>query len=125
MLFTVVFDAPATSVASVNFGSLNPTNPFALPQGGVPAFPSIDYRVVSGTIRFEGPGTSIVRVPIVGDTADESNEIVPVYLSRAVGATIIDAHKSGIGSIIDDDESSAICTFCLTLGVDIQLILGG
>ena len=63
-----------------------------------------DYQTTSGTLTFTsgGPLTQTVSVPIIGDTADETNEEFLVTLSGATNAEIADGE--GTGTINNDDS---------------------
>ena len=66
------------------------------------AIAGTDYAAASGTLTF-GPGetTKTVSVAVLDDTGPESDEIFTLQLSRALGATIIDA--TAAGTIANDD----------------------
>lgn len=51
-----------------------------------------DYASASGTLSFAaGETTKQVTVAVLGDTADEANEVFYVNLSGAINATIADS----------------------------------
>ena len=66
------------------------------------AIAGTDYAAASGTLTF-GPGetTKTVSVAVLDDTGPESDETFTLQLSRALGATIIDA--TAAGTITNDD----------------------
>ena len=66
------------------------------------AIAGTDYTAASGTLTF-GPGetTKTVSVAVLDDTGPESDETFTLQLSRALGATIIDA--TAAGTIANDD----------------------
>ena len=66
------------------------------------AIAGTDYAAASGTLTF-GPGetTKTVSVAVLDDTGPESDETFTLQLSRALGATIIDA--TAAGTIANDD----------------------
>src|SRR5262249_29369568 len=62
-----------------------------------------DYTPVSGTLRFApGETTKSVTVPVVGDAADENDEVLVVSFSNVVNAAI-GGWGLGFGTIVDDD----------------------
>ena len=63
---------------------------------------SSDYLSRSGSLVFlRGVKKKVVRVPIVGDTLDENNEVFKVVLSHAHDASIVVGRARG--KILDDD----------------------
>ena len=68
------------------------------------AIAGTDYAAASGTLTF-GPGetTKTVSVAVLDDTGPESDETFTLQLSRALGATIIDA--TAAGTIANDDDA--------------------
>ena len=66
------------------------------------AIAGTDYTAASGTLTF-GPGetTKTVSVAVLDDTGPESDETFTLQLSRALGATIVDA--TAAGTITNDD----------------------
>jgi hypothetical protein len=61
-----------------------------------------DYTGISGTAVFPPGTTSItLTVPVVGDTAIETNETFFLNLGMAVNATV--ARPQGVGTIVNDD----------------------
>ncbi len=77
-------------------------------SGGGTATSGTDYAVITGgTLTF--PAETISQtfdVSVTGDTIDESNETVVVFLSNAANATL--ATVAGTGTIIDDDGAPAL-----------------
>ena len=72
------------------------------------ALSSSDYSAKSGTLSF-APGSSLTRsvsILLKGDTAVEKDETLFVLLSGAQNATI--ARGRGIGTILNDDSSTAV-----------------
>ena len=90
-LFTVTMSEAATAPVTVNFA----TSPSS-------AQAPTDYQSVSGTLTF-APGitTQTITVPIVGDSAPESNETFTIALNGAVNAVI--NTTSATGRILDND----------------------
>ena len=68
------------------------------------AIAGTDYAAASGTLTF-GPGetTKTVSVAVLDDTGPESDETFTLQLSRALGATIVDA--TAAGTIANDDAA--------------------
>jgi subtilisin family serine protease len=100
--FTVTL-SPVNSAqtVTVNYASANGT-----------AASGSDYTAASGVLTFPASTASqTITVPILGDTAYESDETFTINLSGAVNASIGDA--TGVGTIADDDP--APCTVCPTI----------
>jgi hypothetical protein len=75
--------------------------------GGGTATAGSDYQPASGTLTFPaGSTTQNVPITVLGDTTPESNEIVVVTFSNAVGATLLT--PIGQGRILDDDNPAQI-----------------
>lgn len=67
----------------------------------------VDYLATDVTVVFTtGSTDAYVRVTIIGDTADETDETFNVNLSNASEATI--ARGQAVGTIIDDDVAPTI-----------------
>ena len=81
---------------------------WARAAGGGTATSGTDYAVITGgTLTFPAETTSqTFDVSVTGDTDDESNETVLVFLSNAANATL--ATLAGTGTIIDDDGAPAL-----------------
>ena len=94
-------DAVFTVTLSVDSGE-TVTVDYATANGN--AIAGQDYQTTSGTLTFTsgGPLTQTVSVPIIGDTADETNEEFLVTLSGATNAEIADGE--GTGTINNDDS---------------------
>jgi hypothetical protein len=68
-----------------------------------------DYAAGSGTLTFApGVTTQTVTVDVLGDTADEPNEVFSVALSDALNAGL--ATLEGTGTITDDDPAVTTLT---------------
>jgi endoglucanase len=94
--FTVNLSDASTQTVSVNYATANDT-----------AIAGSDYTAKSGTLSFNpGQTSKTFSVPIIGDTLDETNETFKVNLSQANNATIADGQ--GIGTIIDNDDSTPV-----------------
>lgn len=92
--FTVSLDRPATAAVTVHAASSDGT-----------ATAPADYTATGVDLTFApGETSKQVSVPVVGDTAEESDESFTLDLSAAAGATISDAH--GVGTIRNDDGNS-------------------
>ena len=67
-----------------------------------------DYTSTTGTLTFSpGITTQTISVPIIGDTALESDETFTVTLSNPSGATL-GTVSQGTGTIINDDSSVSL-----------------
>ena len=74
-------------------------------QGGS-ATAGSDYTAASGTLTFNAGNTSdTIRVPVLTDSDDESQETLTITLSNPVSATLADA--TGTGTIENGDSSSS------------------
>ena len=72
--------------------------------GGGSATATTDYTPKQGTATIAaGQRSATIRVPVVGDTAQEPDETVEVRLSNPVRATIADG--LGVGTIANDDAA--------------------
>jgi hypothetical protein len=91
-VFLVTLSQASASTVTVDYATSSGT-----------AAAGADYTSVSGRLTF-APGTTQLQisVPILGDTADETNETFTVSLSAVSGAVLADA--SGAGTITDDDD---------------------
>ncbi len=66
-----------------------------------------DYTPSSGTVPFlAGQQTRYVTIPIVGDTADESDETFTLNLSNPSGVALPDPQAAG--TIVDDEGAPAV-----------------
>ena len=94
-IFTVSLSEAAGSPVTVNYATANGT-----------AVAGSDYTAKSGSLTFPVGTTSLtVKVPVVGDTNDESNESFNLNLSGASGANIADG--TGVGTVVDDEPPAA------------------
>ena len=93
-VFTVsLSNATVTRTVTVNWSTANGTA-----QAGS------DYRAASGTLSFApGETSKQVRIGVLGDTLEESDETFTVNLSAASAAATI-SDGSGVGTIREDDD---------------------
>jgi hypothetical protein len=70
---------------------------------------SFDFTRTQGSITF-APGQTLVNVtvPVLGDTADETDETFFLNLIGVTGATVADGQ--GVGTIIEDDDRPPTAT---------------
>lgn len=101
LVFTVTLTDAITSDATVHFTTAN---------GGAPATQATaadsDYTLTAGTLTFipGGPAEQFIRVPIIGDTKREVDELFTVSLDTPTGGATIDPTKtSATGTILNDD----------------------
>lgn len=95
-VFTVSLSRTIASSASVAYRT---TDSSALAPG--------DYTSVSGTVTIPAnTQTATVSVPVVGDTAIESDETFNVFLSNPVNSRIADT--TGVGTIVNDDTDQSV-----------------
>jgi hypothetical protein len=92
LAFTLRLSAPSGKAVSVTYATVPGT-----------ATAGSDYQTRTGTISF-GPGSLVqqVVVPVIGDTAGETDEMLLLNLSGAANATLADAQ--GVGTVQDDDS---------------------
>lgn len=94
MNFTVSLSSTATKTISVDYNTTNIT-----------ATAPDDYNATNGTLVFNvGDKNKIISVPIKGETAPEEDESFKLTLSNPTNATLNNAKKVAIGTIIDDDR---------------------
>lgn len=107
MVFTVTATGASLTPVTVDYATADGSA-----QGGTTAVPPADYVSKSGTLSFSvtnpsQPVTQTIRIPVVGDTYKEANEVFFVNLSNpSTGATISDG--VGVGTIQDDDSTPTI-----------------
>src|SRR5262245_48433403 len=95
-VFVVSLSGPSASTVTANFTT-----------GGGTATAGADYTTTSGTVTFApGSTTQTITVPVIGESAVESNENFNVTLSAPVNATLGDT--LGTATIQDDDTSRTI-----------------
>ena len=93
-VFTVSLSRPAPTVVGVTYATSNGT-----------AVKRSDYTRTFGTLELPaGATTAKVKVPVLGDTADEGNETFNVLLTNPQGVDVVDA--VGTGTVVDDDPPS-------------------
>lgn len=82
--------------ASVNYSTSNGT-----------AAAGLDYTAASGTLSWTNGETAAktFAIPLLGDTADEPDETVLLYLSQPVGVSL-GAQKTAKAWIVDDDDGA-------------------
>ncbi|MEB3343543.1 Calx-beta domain-containing protein [Okeania sp.] len=91
--FTVTLDNESDNTVQVNYSTANDT-----------AKAGKDYQKTNGTLTFKpGQTKKTIKVPILGDTIEESNEKFNLNLSKPKNATLLD--KRGIGTIRNDDKT--------------------
>ena len=98
LTFTATLSAASGKEVTVNWAR----------AGGGTATSGTDYAVITGgTLTFPAETISqTFNVSVTGDTDDESNETILVFLSNAANATL--ATVAGTGTIIDDDGAPAL-----------------
>ncbi len=95
-LVTVTLSSASAQTVTVNYATANGT---AVAPG--------DYTVTSGTLSFHPGETSAqISVAVLGDSLDETNELVLVNLSASTNATIADAQ--GVVTITDNDPAPSL-----------------
>jgi len=96
--FTVALNSPTPLTQTV-------TVDYATADGTAVAYQ--DYHPISGTLIFTpGQATQMITVPIVGDTAVESDEIFFLNLSNPINAILLDDQATG--TILNDDMEQEI-----------------
>jgi len=100
MPFTVTLSPASSQAVTVNYQTLNGTASGDATCGNR----SRGYIITTGTLTFAAGETSkVINVPVVGDTAKESNQTFALRLSNATNATL--PASDAIGTIIDDDST--------------------
>ena len=93
LVFTVRSSASGSRKVTVDYAT-----------GGGTATATTDYTPKQGTVTIAaGQRSATIRVPVVGDTAQEPDETVEVRLSKPVRAAIADG--LGVGTIVNDDAA--------------------
>jgi chitinase len=97
MAFTVSLDPPSNGTVTVNYNTTN-----------INAVAGVDFTPVSGTLTFAAGETStVINVPIIGDTLVEADETFRVNLFGAnANGVVMDGEA--IGTILNDDVPSNI-----------------
>ncbi|MHB8877335.1 MAG: Calx-beta domain-containing protein, partial [Myxococcaceae bacterium] len=91
MVFAVTLSAASGRPITIDYATASST-----------ATAPTDYSATSGTITFAaGQTSSIIFVPVNGDTLNEANETFVVNLSNPVNVTILNGQ--GVGTINNDD----------------------
>ena len=98
-VFDVALSQPSNQVVAVNYATAS----------GI-ATAGSDYRATSGTLTFAPGQTKLqISVPVLGDTAVETDESFTVNLSAPTGATLAKAQATG--TITNDDTPPAAGSF--------------
>ena len=93
-LFTVSLDRPSADTVTVAY---------ATADAGAAA--GSDYTARSGSVTLAAGSTSAtIKVPVAGDTIDESDESFTVGLSAPAGVDVADG--TGTARIVDDDPTA-------------------
>ncbi|MFO0944763.1 MAG: Calx-beta domain-containing protein [Planctomycetota bacterium] len=113
--FDVVLSAASTNSVTVEYFTSDGT-----------AKAITDYLAASGTLTFSpGTTTRTISVPIVGDTAVESNEAFTLNLRNPTNATIADGQATGTITNDDTAPSSGYATATFRVTNDWQTGFGG
>lgn len=103
-LVTVSLTGSSNPSVSVNYSTAHGT-----------ALAGSDYQAVSGTLTFnKGVTSKTILIPIIGDSAVESDETFFVNLSNPKKATIADGQ--GVVTIVNDDASISVGDVWLSEG---------
>ena len=96
VVFAVTLSGQSASEVTVDFATSDGT-----------AEAGMDYSARNSTLRIAaGSTTAQIRVPILDDAEDESNETFTVQLSAPTGASLADAVATG--TILDDEPRISI-----------------
>ena len=96
VVFAVTLSGQSASEVTVDFATSDGT-----------AEAGTDYSASSGTLSIPaGSTTAQIRVPILDDAEDESDETFSVQLSAPTGASLEDAVATG--TILDDDGTASL-----------------
>jgi hypothetical protein len=97
--FSVTLSNPSNHTVSIDYFTTDGTAISTPPL-------SADYQSASGTVTFQpGETSQVVTVPVLGDTAVESDETFNVNLWHPVNTTIADGQ--GVATITNDDAPGA------------------
>ncbi len=103
LLLPVRLNRTSSELVTVRYTSLNET-----------ALAGSDYITSQGIVIFErGSKEGKIRIEVLDDTEEESNETFQVTLSNARHATI--AQGTGTGTILDDDGSPTVSVQSVTV----------
>jgi len=96
-VFTVTLAPASAKPVTVGYSTANGT-----------ATAGSDYTATSGTLTFApGTTTATISVPVLGDTADEPDEVFRVNLAATATNAVV-ADGQGLGTITDDDAGSVL-----------------
>ncbi|MBI2440801.1 MAG: hypothetical protein HYV35_05455 [Lentisphaerae bacterium] len=75
---------------------------------GVTASAGVDYGVVTGQLTWVDGDVSdkVITIPVIDDTADESDEVFEIVLTNAVGTSIAGTNVASV-TIVDNDYPPA------------------
>jgi hypothetical protein len=94
--FSVTLSDPSAKTAQVDYYTVDGT-----------ALRDQDYQLTQGTLTFSpGQLSRTVSVPVIGDTAEESDETFQLILENPSNATI--ATSSATGTIQNDDTTASV-----------------
>ncbi|MCB1332914.1 MAG: DUF4214 domain-containing protein [Roseivivax sp.] len=95
--FEIRLSTPAASAFSVSYVTRD-----------ISALAGEDYTATSGSLSF-APGEDVktVRVPVLGDTADESTESFSLVIVPPSGSTLPADNLAGTATILNDDAAGA------------------
>ncbi len=100
-VFTVTLSTPSDRIITIDYATADGT-----------AIAGLDYQAISGTLTFDpGQTTQTITVLVFGDVVDELDETFFVNLSNATQggqpAPGLITRPTGIGTIVDDDTTTA------------------
>ena len=109
LVFNVTLDRPALQPITVDYATQDGT-----------ATAGADYTATSGTLTFAvEQRTKTVRVPILDDSHDDTNETVTLGLSNASGARIEDGEATGTIENADPLPRALLARFGRTAAVHV------
>jgi glucose/arabinose dehydrogenase len=107
---TVAEDVPTATLTLQRTGNVSGPASINFNTGNGTAIAGADYTATTGTINFSaGQTTQTITIPILNDTAVESNETFSVTLSTPTGA-ILSNQSTATVTILDNDLSLGTLT---------------
>ncbi|MCS7465423.1 S8 family serine peptidase [Stieleria sp. ICT_E10.1] len=102
--FTVRLSQPSSRRVAVHYKTVDGT-----------AIAGVDYQGKSGRVEFaEGQIERVIKIPLLGDHAEESDLSFSLQLSEPTFADLLDS--VGVATIVDDDPTLSVSDAALTEG---------
>lgn len=113
--FSIAENGTNVTLTVVQTGDTNATASVDYAMTDIGAADGNDYTATNGTLDF-GPGTNslTITIPVLDDSAIESNETFRVSLTNVSGAILL-ARSNAVVTILEDDSSIAFTTNALSV----------